>query len=102
MPSVMSAADFEAAAARTQQKETARGMARLVLLDGLSAAEAGRRYGRTRETARAAAARVLREYREAGGYPRDWVTMTVTVPRHVADNIAEQVHVVHRAAGLEL
>lgn len=90
----MDATDFDTAAARTRLKPRALRMARAVLLEGISATEAGRREGLTREAARAASARVMREHRGAGGYPRDWVVRTVVVP----PDVAEQIDALERAA----
>ncbi|MEW6647200.1 MAG: TrfB-related DNA-binding protein [Pseudomonadota bacterium] len=83
----MDATEFDVAAARTRLKPRALRMARAVLLEGIGATEAGVREGLTRQAARAAVARVMREHRGAGGYPRDWVVRTVVVPPDVAEQI---------------
>lgn len=96
----MSPEQFTAYVDRTRLKPRARRMAEAVLVEGISAAEAARREGVTRESARAAAARVMREVRSAGGYPVDWVTVTEVVPPEIAEEIRDVAKRAHRAAGL--
>jgi hypothetical protein len=57
----MTGADFDRCAAKTRLATTARAMARRILVDGLSAAAAGREAGRTRSEAARAAARIRAE-----------------------------------------
>lgn len=75
-------------------------MARSVLVDGLSAAEAARREGLTRQAAHIAVHSVLRAHREAGGYPRSWRAVTVVVPPDVAVEVRELEMAALREAGL--
>lgn len=57
----MNNADFDRLAARTRMRATARAMARRILVDGLSAAAAGREVGRSRDLASKAAKRIRAE-----------------------------------------
>ncbi len=98
----MDADTFRDLVNRTRLGPVARELARGVLVEGVSAAEAGRRVGRCGETARAAAARVLRELRAAGGYPADWAVVTIVVPPETAEQILEIAHDRQRTAGLRL
>lgn len=54
-------ADFDRLAARTSLRAVARAMARRILVDGLSAAAAGREFGRPRDVANRAAWRIREE-----------------------------------------
>jgi phage terminase small subunit len=91
---------FDRFANKTRLKERARGMARSVLVDGLTATEAARKARLSRESARASAARVMREVRAEGGYPREWSAVTVVVPPDAAEEIKAIAKRAHRAAGL--
>lgn len=86
----MTPEEFDAAASRTRLTESTLEAARLVLCEGLSAGEAGRRLGRTRAWAHRAAARIRRAHREAGGYPASWEVVTVVVPPDVAAEVREK------------
>lgn len=79
--------EFELYASRTRLHDRSRRMAYAVLVEGVSQAEAARREGVGRETARRAVARVLREYRRALGVPPGWETLTVSVPPEAAEEI---------------
>lgn len=57
----MTPADFDRLAARTRMRATALARARRVLVDGLSAAAAGREVGRSRDLASKAAQRIRAE-----------------------------------------
>jgi len=57
----MLAADFDRLAARTSLRAAALAMARRILVDGLSAAAAGREFGRPRDVASRAAGRIRAE-----------------------------------------
>lgn len=83
----MTPKDFDLAAARTRMRPAAVEGARLVLIEGLSSAEAGRRMRRTGEWARAAAARVRRAYREMMGCPPGWEMVTVPLPADEAEAV---------------
>ncbi len=85
----MSPEDFEYHAGSTALREPALTMARLVLVEGVSVAEAARRHNRGRSTAQAAAARVLRARREYRQIPPDWLTITVTLPEEAAARVVE-------------
>lgn len=77
----MTPADFAAAISRTRLRERAAEAARLILVDGLTAAETARRLGITHPTARVAAARVTEAYRAMIGCPAGWMTVTVCIPQ---------------------
>lgn len=64
--------------------------------------EAARRENVTREAARQAAARVIRELRIEGGHPANWESVTVVVPLELAQEIKERARKARRDAGLEL
>lgn len=78
----MTPADFAAALSRTRMQPEGRGTqgARLVLIDGLSNSEAGRRVGSTPESVRLAVARVRAAYRDMQGLPSHWACLTVALP----------------------
>lgn len=57
----MTPADFDRLAAKTSLKPRALGMARRILVDGISAAQAGREAGRTRSEASRAEWRIRTE-----------------------------------------
>ncbi|MHB8565123.1 MAG: helix-turn-helix domain-containing protein [Acidiferrobacteraceae bacterium] len=88
----LSTEQFMESVGRTRLQAVARRMALRVLVDGWSAAEAGRREGLSRERARSAAARVARAWRETGGSPEDWRTLTLRVDATTADLITALVH----------
>lgn len=57
----MTPADFDRLAARTSLRAATLAMARRILVDGLSAAAAGREFGRPRDVASRAAGRIRAE-----------------------------------------
>lgn len=71
---------FDRAVETLRLREAAIEGARLVLLDGLSSAEAGRRCGRTGEWARMAAAKVTRAAAQQMDCPAGWEVVTVCLP----------------------
>lgn len=94
--------EFDRYAARTKQWSRSREIARAVLVRGKTIAQAGREAGVQHETARKAVARILREYRADGGYPTDWETRTVTLPRDDMDDVREIEDAALRRAGLRV
>ena len=83
----MTPTDFAAALARTSLRSPqCIDGARLMLLEGLSSAEAGRRVGRSRGEVHRAMQRVERAYLDAQGMPAHWRVVTEVVP---PDAIAE-------------
>lgn len=78
----MTQKEFRRALARTRLKARAADVARLVFIDGVAIADAGRRMNITRQAAAAAVARVRRAAR-----PSDWKTVTVIVPPSVVDEV---------------
>lgn len=88
--------DFDRLSARTRMKARSIGIARAVLVDGATVAEAARAAGVSHQTAREAVARIRRE----AGYPDDWETRTVTLPPDDMDAVQEIEERAHRAAGL--
>jgi len=93
---------FQRLAARTRLTPASIGMARAVLVDGVSAAEAARRAGVTRARAADAVARILREARAESGWPSTWEVITVAVPSEVADEIQRIARAARKAAGLNV
>lgn len=89
----MTEADFIRYANRTRLRARALRMARAALLDGVSYAEIGRREGVSREYARQAAARILREARLAGQYPRGWVWCAHWMPAEWGEEISKRIAV---------
>lgn len=89
----MTPADFAAALSRTRMQPDGRGTqgARLVLLDGLSNAEAARRVGSTSEAIRQAAQRVRAAYRDMQGLPAHWACLTVALPADRETDLREAV-----------
>lgn len=79
--------DFKRYAQRTRLKARSLRMARAVLIDGLTQAEASRQEGAGREAARRAVDRILGEQRKEIGALDHWVTITVTVPPDAADKV---------------
>ena len=65
----MTPADFDRLAARTNLREVSLAMARRILVDGLSAAAAGREFGRPRDVASRAAGRIRAEALRAHACP---------------------------------
>lgn len=96
----MTDAEYRAAAYRTRLQARSLRMARSVLVEGLSAAEAARREGLTRQAAHMAAQTVLRAHRAAGGYPRSWRAVTVVVPPEVEEQVRALADEAMREAGL--
>lgn len=76
----MTSAEFSEAAGQTRLKNQAREAARLVLVEGLGYAEAGRRIGLPRQAVDRAARTVKAAARTSSGFPDDWVVRTVVVP----------------------
>lgn len=73
----MTPADFAAARTRTRLRERGAEAARLVLVDGLSEREAGRRVGVSGTTARRSRQTVERAWLEAQGLGPPLVVVTV-------------------------
>lgn len=101
----MTAEEFARALARTKLKARAAGMARRVLVDGLSKSAAAREVGLTPEAARQAVARIEREHLGLIGCPRNWICLTVCVPsdygeESARERIREIERVEWRAAGM--
>ena len=94
--------EFDRYAARTRLQKRGLDIARAVLVRGQTMAQAGREAGVQHETARAAVARILREYRKDGGHPPDWETRTVTLPRDAMDDVREIEDAALRRAGLRV
>ena len=94
--------DFHRYASRTQLKARSLGIARAVLVDGVSIPQAARDAGVQYETARAAVARIVREYRSEGGYPPDWETRTLSLPRDDMERVAEIEDRALKKAGLRV
>ena len=65
----MTTADFDRLAARTRMRPASLRMARRILVDGLSAAAAGREVGKSRALASRAEWRVRAEAAQAGACP---------------------------------
>lgn len=86
----MTEQEFARYASRTRLKARALRMARAALLDGASYAEIARREGVSREYARQAAARILREARLEGQYPGGWVWCAHWMPAAMADSVTER------------
>ena len=97
----MTPAEFDHLAAKTRQGPLARRMARRVLVDGITAAQAAREDGRTRAEASRAAARIRAELRRETAAPNDWRVLTVVVPPDLAATI-EQLARTAAAAGRKL
>lgn len=87
----MTEQEFSRYAGRTRLKARALRMARAALLDGVSYAEIARREGVSREYARQAAARILREARLEGQYPRGWVWYAHWMPAEMARGISDRI-----------
>lgn len=96
----MTPEDFARYAARTRMRERALRMAGAVLIEGIGPSEAARREGQTHEAARRAAARIVREMRQEGGYPRGWEAVTVIVPQERAEMVRRIEQRERRKAGL--
>ncbi len=88
--------ELNAALARTRLQAKARSVAHMVLIDGLSMAEAARRTGISKEAVRQIRARVAYAIRDVCGLPRDWQVVTVAVPSDIADEIREMAHQAHK------
>jgi len=82
----MTPREFDRLVGQTRLQPRAVRMARAVLCEGVSCAEAGRREGVSRQAAWGAEQSVLRALRT--GYPDDWAVVTVVVPPDAADEIA--------------
>lgn len=77
----MTAEDFDRLSARiTRWRDPARAMARLILVDGVSPADAAQRHNRSRQCAYAAVYRIQAELRRESGAPAGWSAVTVVVP----------------------
>ena len=85
----MNRAEFNRAVKTTRLKTRAVEMARDVLCNKLSSKAAAEKHSLSPQAARAAAARVTRAYRDLGGYPNHWFTLTVTVPPAMAHDIRD-------------
>lgn len=99
---MMDAPTFARLAARTKLTPASLRMARAVLVEGIGPAEAARREGVTRQRAFNAAARLLRELRNEGGYPPGWHPVTVVVPAAAEIEIEEIARRCRREAGLQV
>lgn len=93
---------FARLAARTRLKERARAAARMVLVDGQNPSAVARATGYGRETVRAAAARVLREWRIETGAPAGWEVLTLALPVDAALEVREIEDRALRNAGLRI
>lgn len=87
----MTEREFALYASRTRLKARALRMARAALLDGVSYAEIARRENCTRELARQAAMRIVREARLEGRYPRGWVWFAHWLPPEMAAEISARI-----------
>lgn len=96
----MRLSEFNTVVKSTRMGERARDAARLILVDGISAAEAGRQVGITRQAATKAAQRVEAVIRSQRGIPDHWECVTVCVPPERAAEIREIEREAMRAAGL--
>ncbi len=84
---------FDELAAKTSLKPPSLRMAEAILVNGMSAAEAvecenakrrlenGRLKDLTRQVAKQAANRILKQMKITDHYPDDWVTITTTLPK---------------------
>jgi len=98
----MDAPTLSRLAARTRLTPASIDIARAVLVDGVSAAEAARRAGVTRARAADVVSRILREIRSEGGWPPTWEVVTVAVPSQLADEIRSMARSARTAAGLNV
>lgn len=80
----MDSEKFEALAAQTRLGEQAIGMARDILVNGLSAAQAAKKAGVSRQLAAQAARRIVRQMHLTDRFPEDWLTVTATLPKQWA------------------
>lgn len=94
--------EFDRYASRTRMQPRSLEIARAVLVSGQTMAQAAREAGVSHQTAREAVARILREYRADGGYPMDWETRTVTLPRDDMDEVRHIEDAALRRAGLRV
>lgn len=94
--------EFERAVAATRLRARARRMARAVLVEGIGQTEAAAREGVTRQLAHDAVQRVLVQHQRLGGWPIEWVAVTVVVPPDAADEVRAIARREARAAGLSL
>lgn len=78
---------FDRLAASTRLKPIALGMARRVLVDGITATAAAREAGRTRSESSRAAQRIRAALLAEAGLPPGWRVVTVAAPPAVADEI---------------
>ena len=94
--------EFDRYAARTKLGQRSLDLARAVLVQGKTKAQAAREVGVEHPTARAAVARSVREQRKEVGYPPDWQTRTVTLPRDDMHDVREIEDAALRRAGLRV
>lgn len=80
----MEQAQFEVLATQTRMEAKALRMAKAVLVEGLTAAKAARNEGVKRQLAAQAVKRILRERQLVESYPKEWVTITATLPKQWA------------------
>lgn len=78
---------FEEAAARTRLSDKGKAAARAVLVDGRKQADVAREFGVDRSAVARYVRSLLVGHGEVGHFPPTWETVTVTVPKRLAQQI---------------
>ncbi len=76
---------FETLSKKTGMQDRAIRMARLVLVEGIKPAEAANSEGVSRQLAENAAKRILRQQEIEHEIPENWVPVSVSLPKELAD-----------------
>lgn len=98
----MDGQEFDRLAAATRLGDKARRMARAVLVEGVTPADAGKMHGATRQAARQAADRVLAEARAAAHMPDHWQPGTWILPPELVELVRVLASREYQRAGLQV
>lgn len=89
---------FEDAAARTRLSDRGKAAARAVLVDGQRQADVARAFGLDKAAMSRCVQSIMRAHGETDRYPPTWETVTLTVPKRIAQEfrtIARRARVEH-------
>jgi hypothetical protein len=98
----MQLAEFIKITNSTRMAQRTKDAVRMVLVDGIRAADAAREMEMSKQQLKSAIERVEAALKSSRGIPEDWECITVCVPPDLISSIREMEHKAKRDAGLSV